>query len=182
MSSFDSGGGNFEDDARARGFHIGDPDGADKFLKRGVFGQATSFDGQAQSNLRANDIYDFGRAGSFAGMDGGGEGAGYQNDDFADRFRSESVKSDMTTNSIGNRVKRNPSMFSKIQDIERQGAFPGHRQPVRRAENASSAYSSFSSASSGPAPEAGARRPGFFNGSFNPFKWNWKNLFGRRSR
>lgn len=71
MSSFDIGSGNFEDDARARGFHIGDPDGADKFLKRGVFGQATSFDGQAQSNLRANDIYDVDRAGSFAGMEGG---------------------------------------------------------------------------------------------------------------
>lgn len=115
------------------------------------------------------------------------EEQGYENDEFADRFGSMSDDGGWTRNSFGNPVRRSGEMLRDVNRIEAGEAMSGgaqhHRQPRVIESVASvpgSGLGSGSVASSGRASGPAGARPGFFNGSFNPFKWNWRNLFKRR--
>ena len=124
-----------------------------------------------------------GRMGAFGPLIG--DNPDYENDDFASRFKSDSVDS---RDSLGNPRPKSGALLSSILNIEgaqgHYGGFAGHRMPRQRkmpshVSDMSGTLGLDSSRSSSAASEA-PRRRGFFNGSWNPFKWNWRNLFGRR--
>ena len=180
----------------------GDPEGFARSMERAQLGAENDadFDNEADyfrrrpSFMDDNDVNDEAEGGMGAG--GGrmgafgpliGENPDYENDEFANRFQSDSVDS---RDSLGNPRPKSGALLSSIMNIEGAqghfGGFAGHRMP-RQAKMASHVSdmsgtlglsSSSSSASSGVAEAP--RRRGFFNGSWNPFKWNWRNLFGRR--
>ena len=118
----------------------------------------------------------------------------YDNDEFAARFRSDSMDSGWTRDSIGNPRRRSGDMLRTIMQMEgaegMRGGVQWHRQPrqVNRVPQQShvsdmSGSLSLSDTDESQADEPAqqpARRRSFFGGSWNPLRWNWGRLFGRR--
>lgn len=107
-------------------------------------------------------------------------------DGLSGRVRSDSEESGFSRDSLGNRRRKSGALLRTIQGIEGQeghmGGIAHHRQPRVRGKQAQMPESSGSwglSSSSSSGESAGAQRPGFRNGSWNPFKWNWRSLFRR---
>lgn len=107
-------------------------------------------------------------------------------DGLSGRVRSDSEESGFSRDSLGNRRRKSGALLRTIQGIEGQeghmGGIAHHRQPRVRGKQAQMSESSGSwglSSSSSSGESAGAQRPGFRNGSWNPFKWNWRSLFRR---
>lgn len=107
-------------------------------------------------------------------------------DGFSGRVRSDSQESGFSRDSYGNRRRKSGSLLRTIQGIEGQeghmGGIAHHRQPRVRGKQAQMSESSGSwglSSASSSGESAGTQRPGFRNGSWNPFKWNWRSLFRR---
>ena len=168
----------------------GDPEGFARSLQRRHLGAENDVDydddqGKFFGQRPSHDDDDArdeapGRMGGGSGVVGAfgrpiGDNPDYENDSFADRFGSESVKN---RDSFGNPRRRSGSLLDAIRNIEGArghfGGFAGHRRP-REISAAAPAV-----AEAAPAVAQAPRRRGFFNGSWNPFKWNWRNLFGRR--
>lgn len=105
---------------------------------------------------------------------------------FSGRLRTESQESGFSRDSFGNRRPKGGELLRAIQGIEGQeghmGGIDYHRKPRARGQQAHASEASRSwrlSSSSSSGESAGPQRPGFRNGSWNPFKWNWRSLFRR---
>lgn len=105
-------------------------------------------------------------------------------DGFNGRVRSDSQESGFSQDSYGNRRRKSGSLLRRIQGIEGQqghiGGIGYHRQPRVRGNQAQMSDNSGSwglSSSSSSGESAVAQPRGFRNGSWNPFKWNWRSLF-----
>ncbi len=107
----------------------------------------------------------------------------YANDDLASRFRSDSLSSSWTRDSLGNAQQKGGVMLREIQRHEGEGGhnggIPFHRQPRVMNPQSRGSWNTGMSSSSSSGESVGAQRPGFRNGSWNPFKWNWRSLFRR---
>jgi len=113
-----------------------------------------------------------------AGQAGGGR--------FSGRLRSDSQESGFSRDSFGNRRPKGGELLRAIQGLEGQEGHTGgidyHRKPRIRGQQAHASEDSRSwrlSSSSSSGESASPQRPGFRNGSWNPFKWNWRSLFRR---
>lgn len=105
---------------------------------------------------------------------------------FSGRLRTESQESGFSRDSFGNRRPKGGELLRAIQGIEGQeghvGGIDYNRKPRARGQQAHASEASRSwrlSSSSSSGESAGPQRPGFRNGSWNPFKWNWRSLFRR---
>ena len=99
----------------------------------------------------------------------------YVNDDFAGGSRSDSLSSSWTTDSFGGAKQRDSEMEAAIKRIEgkegHKGGIRSHRQ-TRVMDPRMNFLNAGNSSSSSSGESVGAQRPGFRNGSWNPFKWN----------
>ena len=175
----------------------GDPEGFARSAERAQLGAQNDadYDNEADYFRRRPSFADDNDVNDEAPVEGGGkmgafgpligDNPNYENDEFADRFRSDSVSS---TDSLGNPRPKSGALLSSIMNIEgaqgHYGGFAGHRMPrpvnpQTHISDMSGTLGLDSSRSSSAASEA-PRRRGFFGGSWNPFKWNWRSLFSRR--